>query len=99
MHAITFGVHHSAAMALLQRWFGAGQQGRAQALYAAIGYGLGGGSGGIVAGWMWARIEPAAAFYGAAAAAALGWAAVAACRRFEYAGETMEDEGQSGVRR
>ena len=99
MHAITFGVHHSAAMALLQRWFGAGQQGRAQALYAAIGYGLGGGSGGIVAGWMWARVEPAAAFYGAAAAAALGWAAVAACRRFEYAGETMEDEGQSGVRR
>jgi len=84
MHAITFGLHHSAAMALLHRWFGADQQGRAQAMYATLGYGLGGASGGIVASWLWAEFGPPAAFQGAAAAAALGLLAVALARRFDY---------------
>lgn len=84
MHAITFGLHHSAVMAMLHRWFGADQQGRAQAMYITVGYGVGGASGGIVASWLWAGIGPAAAFYGAAAAAALGWLAVALARRFDY---------------
>lgn len=87
MHAVTFGVHHSAAMALLHRWFDERQQGRAQALYTTVGFGLGGSSGGIAAGWLWVHVGPEAAFQGAAAVAALGWVAVAACRRFEYARE------------
>ena len=85
MHAVTFGVHHSAAMALLHQWFAPGEQGRAQALYATLAYGIGGSAGGLAAGWWWERIAPAWAFYCAALAAALGWLAVAACQRFEYA--------------
>jgi PPP family 3-phenylpropionic acid transporter len=85
MHAITFGLHHSAVMALLHRWFGEREQGRAQAMYVTLGYGLGGASGGIVAGWLWAGIGPQAAFWGASVAAVLGWAAVALAGRFDYA--------------
>ncbi len=85
MHAITFGLHHSAVMALLHRWFGARGQGRAQAMYVTLGYGLGGASGGIAAGWLWSGIGPQAAFWGASAAAALGWGAVALAGRFDYA--------------
>ena len=85
MHAITFGLHHSAVMALLHRWFGEREQGRAQAMYVTLGYGLGGASGGVVAGWLWAGIGPQAAFFGASAAAALGFGAVALARRFDYA--------------
>ncbi len=84
LHAITFGVHHSAVMALLHRWFGAAEQGRAQAMYITLGYGLGGAAGGIVASRLWENVGPAAAFYSAAVAAALGWVAVALCRRMEY---------------
>lgn len=83
MHAVTFGVHHSACMALLQNWFEPRQQGRAQALFTAIGYGLGGSSGGLVAGWLWQTWGPTAAFHGAALAAALGWVAVRLCQRFQ----------------
>jgi PPP family 3-phenylpropionic acid transporter len=85
LHAITFGVHHSAAMALLHRWFEPAEQGRAQALFVTLGYGVGGSVGGLAAGWWWDHVGPAWAFYSAALAAALGWLAVAACRRFEYA--------------
>lgn len=85
LHAVTFGVHHSAVMALLHRWFGVAEQGRAQAMYITLGYGLGGAAGGIVASRLWQDASPSVAFYGAAAAAALGWVAVALCRRFDYA--------------
>ena len=85
MHAVTFGVHHSAAMAMLHRWFGHEQQGRAQGLYATMGFGVGGALGGLAAGWMWVNAGPPAAYLGAAGAAALAWGAIALCRRFEYA--------------
>ena len=84
MHAITFGVHHSVAMALLHRSFEPEAQGRAQGLYATLGYGVGGAAGTLVAGWMWRTVSPQAAFLVAAAAAALGALAVAACRRVDY---------------
>lgn len=81
MHAVTFGVHHSASMALLHRWFDADSQARAQGLFATLGYGIGGATGTLVAGWLWSAVSPQAAFLGATAAAALGALAVVACRR------------------
>jgi len=84
MHAVTFGVHHSAAMALLHRAFEPGAQGRAQGLYATLGYGVGGAAGTLVAGWVWSEVSAQAAFLVASAAAALGALAVAACLRLEY---------------
>ena len=83
LHAITFGVHHTASQAMLSRWFAPEQQASAQALYVTIGYGLGGVLGGLCASWIWVAVSPAAAFYGAGAVAALGCVAVWWCARSE----------------
>lgn len=53
MHAATFGVHHSASVATLQRWFSGPLQARGQALYTSISYGLGGTLGGLILGAFW----------------------------------------------
>lgn len=53
MHAATFGVHHSASVATLQRWFSGPLQARGQALYISISYGLGGTLGGLLLSACW----------------------------------------------
>jgi PPP family 3-phenylpropionic acid transporter len=73
LHAATFGVHHSASMALVREWFPQAAQARGQALYTMASYGLGGSLGGILAGWVWESVSPQASFALAAAFAALGW--------------------------
>ncbi len=83
MHAVTFGLHHSASMALLHRWFGSARQGGAQATFTVVAYGLGGSSGGWLAGWLWQGYSPQAMFYGAALAALLGFVAVLFSARLE----------------
>jgi len=83
MHAITFGLHHSASMAVLHRWFEPAQQARAQAAFIVVAYGLGGSIGGVTAGQLWERVSPSATFFAAAAAGALGWAAVTLAARRE----------------
>jgi PPP family 3-phenylpropionic acid transporter len=81
MHAVTFGVHHSASMAVMHRWFDPSQQAQAQAAFIVVGYGLGGGLGGLGAAWLWEQVSPGAAFLGSAAAALLGWGAVVLAMR------------------
>lgn len=81
MHAITFGLHHSASMAVLHRWFGPAQQARAQAAFIVVAYGLGGTLGGLTAGVLWERMAPEAAFFGAALAGLAGWVAVSLAAR------------------
>lgn len=83
LHALTFGIHHSACMAYLQRWFEPGQQGRAQAMFVTIAYGLGGTSGGLIASLLWTQIAPGAAFAGAALASAAAWLVFIVCRRHD----------------
>ena len=73
LHAVTFGVHHSASMALVREWFPQAAQARGQALYTMASYGLGGSLGGILAGWVWESVSPQASFGLAAAFAGLGW--------------------------
>ncbi len=73
LHAVTFGVHHSASMALVREWFPQAAQARGQALYTMASYGLGGSLGGILAGWVWESVSPQASFALAAAFAGLGW--------------------------
>ena len=85
MHAVTFGVHQSASMALLHRWFAGPSLASAQAAFAVASYGIGGTLGGVIASWVWDHASPAAVFVLAAVSAAGGWLAVAACRRFDYA--------------
>jgi PPP family 3-phenylpropionic acid transporter len=53
LHSITFGVHHSASMTLLHRWFPPDLQARAQAVFIGAGYGLGGLSGAMLASRVW----------------------------------------------
>ncbi len=79
LHAITFGLHHSASMALLHRWFGPAQQARAQALFITIGYGCGGTLGGLAMSSVWENVSPEAAFAGASLAAAAGCLFALAC--------------------
>jgi PPP family 3-phenylpropionic acid transporter len=76
LHAMSFGVHHSATIATLQQWFGPAQQARAQALYVMIGYGLGGSAGMLAASFVWSAVSPDAVFLVAGAAAAAGWLAL-----------------------
>jgi PPP family 3-phenylpropionic acid transporter len=83
MHAVTFGLHHSASMAVLHRWFEPVQQARAQAAFIVVAYGFGGTLGGLAAGWLWEHVSPGAAFHGAAAAALAGWVAVVLAARLE----------------
>jgi PPP family 3-phenylpropionic acid transporter len=83
MHAVTFGLHHSASMAVLHRWFGSARQGSAQATFTVVAYGLGGSSGGWFAGWLWQGFSPQAMFYGAALAAVLGYVAVRVTARLD----------------
>jgi len=81
MHAVTFGLHHSASMAVLHRWFDPARHAQAQSAFIVCGYGLGGGIGGVFSGWLWERYSPAAAFQSAAVAALLGWAAISLVAR------------------
>ncbi len=72
-HAVTFGAYHAVAVYYVQRLFPADLQGRGQAIYNAIAYGVGGSIGSLAAGLIWERISPEAVFYGAGAAALVGW--------------------------
>ena len=72
LHAATFALHHSASMTVMHHRFGTRYQARAQSLYTAVSYGLGGAIGGLGAGVIWQTWGPGATFYGAALAAALG---------------------------
>lgn len=93
MHAATFGLHHSASMAVLHRWFEPAQQGRAQAAFIVVAYGLGGSVGGLTAGWLWEHLSPTAAFFGAALAGLVGWGAVILSAKLDGAGQRAPSSG------
>ena len=72
LHGASFGAHHAATMAALNRWFVAGQQARAQALYGSVAYGAGGLGGALLAGVLWERAGPEITFSAASLFAVLG---------------------------
>lgn len=75
-HALTFGAYHSVAMYYIQRHFPDALQGRGQAIYNAVAYGVGGAIGSLGAGYLWQHVSPESTFYVAAVAALLGaWVA------------------------
>ncbi len=59
LHGATFGAYHAAAIAAVNRWFGAQHQARGQALYGSISFGAGGMIGGLVSGYTWESVGPA----------------------------------------
>jgi len=53
LHAASFALAHAAAMAFLNQQFTEQYKGRAQAIYASLGFGLGGAIGTLIAGYYW----------------------------------------------
>lgn len=72
LHGASFGAHHAATMAALNRWFLPGQQARAQALYGSVAYGAGGMGGALLAGALWESVGPGITFSAASLLALIG---------------------------
>ncbi|MCK5663268.1 MAG: MFS transporter [Thiotrichaceae bacterium] len=52
-HASTFGIYHAVAIAYIHRYFKGRNQGKGQALYSSISFGLGGAAGSLYGGYLW----------------------------------------------
>lgn len=53
LHAATFGTFHASAIHLVHHYFTGQHQGRGQALYSALSFGLGGALGTLISGSLW----------------------------------------------
>ena len=53
LHAFTFAATHAASIEIVRRYFGHHKQGHGQALYSAMGFGLGGALGAVGSGYLW----------------------------------------------
>ena len=73
LHAITFGVYHSAAVEMVHRFFRGKHQARGQALYNSFTFGAGGTLGGLYSGMIWDTLGATITFSIAAACAATAW--------------------------
>ena len=91
LHAATFGTHHSASVAMLQRWFSGPLQSQGQALYISISYGLGGTLGGLALSAAWQAYGPRSVFLLAAAAALAATGAAALCYRWLARADCVPD--------
>jgi len=72
-HAATFGGTHVVAMYLLQRYFGEQHQGKGQALYTSLCFGLGGVLGSLYSGYYWDLLGSQLVFSMAAACCGLAF--------------------------
>lgn len=81
IHALSFGLYHSASIAFIQKHFNANQQSRAQAIYIGGVYGVGGAVGAYVAGVLWQDGLGAVATFDFAAITALISGILALCLR------------------
>ena len=52
-HAVTYGMYHAVSISLIHRYFTGYLQGRGQALYSSISFGLGGSFGSFLCGYFW----------------------------------------------
>jgi len=93
LHALTFGAHHAAAIAAINRWFPGRAQGRGQALYSSLSFGAGGLFGGLLSGWTWDALGAGMTFsigsLFALCGLALVWAGVRESRDGDSSAPTM----------
>lgn len=73
LHAFSFGVFHAVSIHLVHQFFPGSLQGRGQALYSSVGFGVGNALGSLAAGYLWAGLGPAAMFDLATLVGILGW--------------------------
>ncbi len=52
-HASTFGIYHAVAIAYIHRFFKGKNQGKGQALYSSLSFGVGGAIGSLYGGYLW----------------------------------------------
>lgn len=58
LHAASYGLFHAAAIHLIDQYFSGSVQGRGQALFSSVGFGLGGSLGSLLSGYTWSSIGP-----------------------------------------
>ncbi len=58
LHAASYGLFHAAAIYLIDLYFSGNIQGRGQALYSSLSFGLGGSLGSLMSGYTWSSIGP-----------------------------------------
>jgi PPP family 3-phenylpropionic acid transporter len=73
LHGFSYGMHHAVSIHLIFRLFGNQHQGRGQALYSSLSFGVGGILGSLTAGYLWQYSTPAATYLWAAGLSTLGW--------------------------
>jgi len=66
LHAATFGVFHGSAVMLIHRYFPGRLQGRGQALYSSLSFGLGVSLGSLASGAMWESLGSMPTYFMAA---------------------------------
>lgn len=71
LHAASFGVAHVVAIQLLYQYFGDHHQGKGQAFYASLSFGLGGMLGSLYSGYFWDRLGGSEVYVIAALASGL----------------------------
>ncbi len=73
LHAASYGLFHAAAIELVNHYFPGRLQGRGQALYSSMSFGLGNAIGSLVSGYLWTSLSPEWTYLLAAAMALLGF--------------------------
>ena len=73
LHGVTFGIFHAASVRLVQNLFPESFQGRGQALYSSVGFGLGGGLGSALSGPAWDVFGAQATWLAAAGLSVFGF--------------------------
>ena len=71
LHAASFGIYHAVAIQFIHRFFVGRAQGRGQALYSSLSFGLGGAIGSLYSGYLWDG-NPTATYLVAAGLCAAG---------------------------
>lgn len=72
MHAASFGILHASAIHMIHQLFPGRLQGRGQALYSSLSFGLGGAIGSLLSGYVWTEMGPSWIYYMAAIMAGFG---------------------------
>ena len=73
LHAATFGSSHVAAIHLVHQYFGTRHQGKGQALYSSMSFGLGGMIGSLYSGYFWDSLGATFVYSMAAAACCIAF--------------------------
>lgn len=74
LHAASFAIYHAVAIELVHRYFVGKHQGKGQALYSSVSFGLGGAIGSLYAGYVWDGFGGAVTFAGAGVFSLLAFA-------------------------